>query len=213
MGHIKNSKNLVIVGSIGVASLVFYFWMVKQAFFATFVAWASDYLLLYLLILIFFKAFAIVWPPLPGSLFTLGSVAVIGWKLAFVGQVIGGLLGASIAYFLGRKYGLWLLEKFFDQTIIDKVQNIKIYNHKEFEAIFFLRIFTGPISEAISYGAGLIKIKFKNFLIATICAFVFEIPIFYLAQSILNGKNFWVTGTLVLVFGTAFYKLKGRYFE
>jgi len=213
MEHIKNSRNLIIVGSIGVLSLVAYFWMVRQEFFANFVTWAGDYLLIYLCFLIFFKAIAIVWPPIPGGLLTLGSVAVIGWKLAFLAQVLGGLLGGSIAYFLGRKYGLWLLQKFFDQVVIDKVQKIKIHGHREFEAIFLLRMFTTTISEAISYGAGLIGIKFRNFFFATLCGFVFEVPFFLLAQSILNGKNLWLSGGLVLAGGLLFYKLKGRYFE
>ncbi len=201
------------MAGIGVLSLVAYFWMVHQPFFDRFVEWASHYLLLYLLVLIFFKALALVWPPLPGSLFTLGSVAVIGWKLAFLGQVIGGLLGGSICYFLGRRYGLWILEKFFDQAIIEKVQKFKIFDHREFEAIFMLRIFTGSISEAVSYGSGLIGIKFRNFFLATLCAFVFEVPFFLLAQSILSGKNLWLSGALVLLGGLLFYKLKGRYFE
>lgn len=213
MEHIKNSRNLIIVGGIGVLSILTYFWMVRQSFFGNFVDWVGDYILLYFLFLVFFKALAIVWPPIPGGLLTLGSVAVIGWQYAFLAQVIGGLLGGSIAFFLGRKYGLWILEKLFDQAVIEKVQKFKIFDHREFEAIFMLRIFTGAISEAISYGSGLIGIKYRNFILATLCAFVFEIPFFLLAQSILNGKNLWLSGALVLVGGFLFYKLKGRYFE
>jgi len=211
--HVKRSKHLIIVGAIGVGTLIFYFWMVRQPFFASFIAWAGNYLWLYMAILVLFKALAIVWPPIPGGLLTLGSVAVIGWQYAFLGQVLGGLLGGSIAFFLGRKYGLWLLEKFFDWTVIEKVQKVKIYNHREFEAIFFLRIFTTAVSEAVSYGSGLIKIKFRNFFLATLCGFVFELPLFYLAESILRGQNFWLSGSMVLVAGLLFYKLKGRYFE
>ncbi len=214
MEHIKKSKHLVAVFVIATATLVFYFWLVKQPYFADFILWAQRYLVLYFCILVFFKALAIVWPPLPGGLFTLASVAVVGWKVAFAGQVVGGLLGGSIAYFLGKKYGYWLLEIFFDEVVIDKVKKIKIYNHREFEAIFFLRLFTTTISEAISYGSGLIGIKFRSFFLATMFAFVFEMPLFYLASSILNGgNNFWLSGIIVLIFGGAFYLLKGRYFE
>jgi uncharacterized membrane protein YdjX (TVP38/TMEM64 family) len=213
MEHVKNSRNLLIVGSIGVLSLVAYFWMVRQPFFENFVEWAAHYFLLYFFLLVFFKALAIIWPPIPGGLLTLGSVAVIGWQYAFLGQVLGGLVGGSIAFFLGRKYGLWLLKLFFDQAVIDKIQKIKIYNHREFEAVFFLRIFTTTISEAVSYGSGLLKIKFRNFFFATLCGFIFELPLFYLAESILSGRNFWLSGSLVLVAGLLFYKLKGRYFE
>ncbi|HEY4518073.1 MAG TPA: VTT domain-containing protein, partial [Candidatus Paceibacterota bacterium] len=167
----------------------------------------------YFLVMVFFKALAIVWPPLPGGLFTFGSIVVIGWQYAFLGQVVGGLLGGSVAYFLGRKYGFSMLAMFFDESVIERIKKIKIYKHREFEALFFLRIFTTTISEAISYGSGLIGIGYRNFFFATLCGFVFELPIFYLAQSILQGQNLWLSGALFLVAGLLFYKLKGRYFE
>ena len=213
MEHIKISKHTVLIVLAAVATVIFYFWFVKQPFFGAFVAWSGRWLWLYVIVLVFFKALAIVWPPIPGGLLTLGSVAVIGWKWAFFGQVLGGLLGGSIAYFLGRKYGYWLLSKFFDETIIEKIKNVKIYKHREFEAIFFLRIFTTAISEAISYGSGLVGIHFRTFFVATLCGFVIELPIFYLASTILHGGNWFITGPLVLVAGFLFYKLQGRYFE
>ncbi|HEY4482733.1 MAG TPA: VTT domain-containing protein [Candidatus Paceibacterota bacterium] len=213
MGHIKKNKNLLIIVVACVVTLIFYFWLINQSFFGAFVAWSLDHLLIYFLVMVFFKALAIVWPPLPGGLFTFGSIVVIGWQYAFLGQVVGGLLGGSVAYFLGRKYGFSMLAMFFDDSVIERIKKIKIYKHREFEALFFLRIFTTTISEAISYGSGLIGIGFRNFFFATLCGFVFELPIFYLAQSILQGKNLWLSGALFLVAGLLFYKLKGRYFE
>src|SRR3989344_1180100 len=210
MEHIKKNKHLVLVAVLVVGTLGLYFWLVKQPFFDGFVAWSQHYLWLYFIVLVFFKTLAIVWPPLPGGLFTLGSVAVIGWQYAFLGQVVGGLIGGSIAYFLGRKYGFVMLGIIFDEATLERIKKIKIYKHREFEALFFLRIFTTTISEAISYGSGLIGIGFRNFFFATLCGFVFELPIFYLAQSILQGQNLWLSGALFLVAGLLFYKLQGR---
>ena len=214
MHHIKNSKHFIIIVAIGIATLAFYFWLIHQDFFANFVSWSQHYILLYFTILVFFKALAIVWPPLPGGLFTLGSVAIIGWVWAFAGEVVGGLLGGSIAYFLGRKYGYTLLGKIFDDSTINRVKKIKIYKHREFEALFFLRAFTTTISEAISYGSGLIGVQFRNFFFATLFAFIFELPFFYVASSILHGgSGLFISGPLVLFAALLFYKLKGRYFE
>ncbi|HEY4493560.1 MAG TPA: VTT domain-containing protein [Candidatus Paceibacterota bacterium] len=213
MDHIKNNKHIAVVVGIAILSLLAYFWFIKQTFFQNFVTWSQHYIWVYFIVLVFFKTLAIVWPPLPGGLFTLGSVAVIGWQWAFAGQVVGGLIGGSIAFFLGRKYGFWLLSKLFDDVTIEKIKKVKIYKHREFEAIFFLRIFTTTISEAISYGAGLVGIHFRNFILATLLGFVFELPLFYLASSVLRGENLFVSAAMVLVAGLLFYKLKGRYFE
>ncbi|MEK7535456.1 MAG: hypothetical protein AAB590_00350, partial [Patescibacteria group bacterium] len=147
MEHIKNNKHIVVVVAVAVLSLLAYFWFIKQTFFQNFISWSQHYIWVYFIVLVFFKTLAIVWPPLPGGLFTLGSVAVIGWKWAFAGQVVGGLIGGTIAFFLGRKYGYWLLSKLFDDVTIEKIKKVKIYKHREFEAIFFLRIFTTTISE------------------------------------------------------------------
>src|SRR3989344_6755455 len=125
MDHIKNNKHIAVVVGIAILSLLAYFWFIKQAFFQNFVAWSQHYIWVYLIVLVFFKALAIVWPPLPGGLFTLGSVAVIGWQWAFAGQVVGGLLGGSIAHLLGKKYGYWLLNKLFDEATLERVRKIK----------------------------------------------------------------------------------------
>ncbi len=211
--HIKNSKHLILLFLVAIATVLLYFWAIHQPFWDRFLIWASDHTLAYFVVLVFLKALAIVWPPLPGGFITLGSVAVVGWKVAFLGQVVGGLIGGSIAYLLGKKYGYWLLEQLFDQTTLAKIHSIKIYKHREFEMMIFLRIFTGSISEAISYGAGLVGIHFRNFILGTLIGFAFELPIFYLAQSVLAGKNLFISGSLILVAGFLFYKLKGRYFE
>src|SRR3989338_10950166 len=134
MDHIKNNKHIAVVVGIAILSLLAYFWFIKQTFFQNFVTWSQHYIWVYFIVLVFFKTLAIVWPPLPGGLFTLGSVAVIGWKWAFFGQVIGGLLGAGIAFWLGNKYGYGLLSKIFDEQTLEKIRRVKIYNHREFEA-------------------------------------------------------------------------------
>ncbi len=213
MKNLKKNKHLVLVITMMAATIILYFWLIRQPFFNSFIAWSQDYFWLYFTILVFIKIVAIVWPPLPGGLFTFGSVIVIGWLPAFAAQVLGGMIGASMAYFLGYKYGLKLLSKIFDQQTIEKIQKIKIYKHREFEAIFFLRFFTGTISEAISYCSGLTGVAFRNFFLATLCGFIFEMPLFYLAGSALYGGNFWLFGPIFLLATFIFYKFKGRYFE
>src|SRR3989344_5788520 len=91
MEHIKISKHTVLIVLAAVATVIFYFWFVKQPFFGAFVAWSGRWLWLYVIVLVFFKALAIVWPPIPGGLLTLCSGA--GW---FVGWFDCVLLGAQV---------------------------------------------------------------------------------------------------------------------
>lgn len=194
-------------------SLVGYIWVTRQDFFQDFIGWAQQNLLLYFFVLALIKMIGIVWPPIPGGLFTLGSVPVIGWFNAYLAEVIGGLAGATIAHHLGNKYGYKFLRKLFDDSVIERIKKIKIAKNKEIEAIFILRLFTGSISEAVSYGAGLLNIKYRNFILGTIIGYLFLMPIFYVADSLFDGKKIVMNAAIVLTLGFLFYKLRGRYFE
>ncbi|OGH68740.1 MAG: hypothetical protein A2754_00025 [Candidatus Magasanikbacteria bacterium RIFCSPHIGHO2_01_FULL_47_8] len=219
MNEVKANYKVLALGVIVVASFLGYLWMVRQDFFGGLVLWAQENLLLYFAVLVLIKMIGIVWPPLPGGLLALGSVPVIGWTYAFAADAIGGIIGASVAYFLGKKYGRKILRKFFDETTVERVDKVKIAKNHELEAIFILRLFTGSISEAISYGAGVLKVKYRSFLLGTSVAYIFFIPVFYIMGNILrpDGSFDWrftlLNGSAVLAMGFLFYKLRGRYFE
>lgn len=210
---IKNNKNFVLFISVAVITFTGYVWLLKQPFFQGFIEWAQQNFILYISILVLAKVLSIVWPPLPGTLLTLGSIPVIGWLHAYLADMVGGLAGASLAYYLGRKYGRSFLKKIFDEKTIAKIYRIKIVKNKELEAIFFIRLFTGLVSEAISYGSGLLGIKYRNFFLATVLVYLLFVPLFYLAGDIFRGKNIVPYAIVILGIGTLFYKLRGRYFE
>src|SRR3989337_132416 len=106
-------KNL-IAKRINLISVVLYLWFIKLPIFQHFVLWVQQNLLLYFLFLLFIKILGILWPPLPGGLFTLGSIPAIGWELAYIADLVGSVIGSSGAFFMGRRYGPKLLRKFFD---------------------------------------------------------------------------------------------------
>lgn len=210
---IKNNRNLVLFASVAVITFAGYIWLFKQPFFQGFIEWAQQNFILYISILVLVKVVSIVWPPLPGTIFTLGSIPVLGWFQAYVADMAGGLTGASLAYYLGRKYGHSFLKKIFDEKTIAKIYRIKIVKNKELEAIFFIRLFTGLVSEAISYGSGLTGIKYRNFFLATLLVYLLFMPLFYFAGSIFSGENILPYAIVILAMGALFYKLRGRYFE
>ena len=69
--------NLILLVFVTILSVVLYLWFIKLPIFQHFVLWVQQNLLLYFLFLIFLKILGIVWPPLPGGLFTLGSIPAI----------------------------------------------------------------------------------------------------------------------------------------
>ena len=211
--NIKKHKNLILLALLAAGLLAAYIWFMRQPIFEGFIGWAQQNFLLYFGVLVFIKIIAIVWPPLPGGLLTLASIPVIGWFPAFLAETIGGLAGSSVAYYLGKKYGYAFLRKVLDEKFITRIQRIKIAERREFEAIFFLRLFTGLVSEAVSYGSGVIGVKYRNFFLGTLAAEIVFMPTFYFFNEIIAGRNLVIYVPAVLILAGIFWKVRGRYFE
>ena len=210
------SKSLYLWILIGTwaATILLYFWFIKSPYFEFFNAWTRQNLLLFYATLLTVKVLAIVWPPLPGGLFTLGSIPFIGWINAYLIDVLGSLIGASIAYVLGRKYGYPFLEKIFDKELVDKVRNTKIRPDRELESMFLGRIMGGGnIMELVSYGAGVLRVRYHNFIIASFLANLIFIPIYYLGGNLFSTNSMLIGVAFSAVTLFIFWKLKGRYVE
>lgn len=100
---------------------------------------------------------------LPGTLLTSVGAIMFGTKLGFIYNLIGATIGASIAFFIGRYFG-----RDFAKTLIGG--KLKKYDdsleHKGFETIFYLRLLFFPFTP-LNFGAGLTKVKFKDYFLGT----------------------------------------------
>lgn len=211
---IKNHKHLFALFFFGFGTLVFYLWFINSPYFSGFLAWSQQNLILYYAVLLSIKIIGIVWPPIPGGLLTLGSIPVLGWPLAYSADFFGSMIGSTTAYFLARKYGLDFMKKIFDEDTIEKLKRVRIKPRREIESIFLFRIFGGTIIEVICYGAGLLKVRFRNYLIAiTLSHIALGVPAFYLTRNILAGRGILINLSLFGFAVLLFYKLKHRYFE
>lgn len=211
----KAQKTLILTVTFFVVTIVLYVLFLRSMYFQSFLAWSQQNLVLYCLVLFTLKVSAIVYAPLPGGLLTLGSIPVLGWKLAYIIDFFGSMTGASIAYFLGKKYGLKFMAKIFDQATLDKIQKIKINKKRETEGVFVLRVLTGSsILDALCYAAGLLNIRFRSFLIGSIFShLVVGLPAFYLSSNLFNVKNLLLNLILISIAVAVLYKIKGRYLE
>lgn len=211
----KNNKNLIILIVLISSSILAYSWFIKQPAFQEFMGWAGENFWLYMAILVVLKIVAVIWPPLPGGIFTIGSIPVIGPINAFVADVIGSTIGSIMAYHLGKKYGYQIIDYLFDPEIVAKIKSIKINHDREIEAIFLIRAITFGISEAVSYASGLFNIKMKNFLISTLLSNIIILPYFFLWQNVISFNIRNIIYNLIIMLPTAyiFYRFKGRYFE
>ena len=211
---LKSHKQIILLVGASVITLLFYLWFAHSQYFEGFKTWSQSNIILYVSVLLLIKIIGIIWPPIPGGIFTLASVPILGWKLAFAVDYCGSLIGSSAAFFVARRWGWDFIDKIFDSDTLEKIKKIKIKKNKEIESIFLMRVFGGTIIEAVCYGAGILGVGYKNYFIATALSHPpLGIPLFYLAHSILNGKGAFLSILFLCIAFAIFYKLKHRYFE
>jgi uncharacterized membrane protein YdjX (TVP38/TMEM64 family) len=199
----------------GVVTLVAYWWFKGSVYFDDFTLWASGNVFLLSVSLVVIKIIGIIWPPLPGAVFTLASVPFLGWFLAYLLDLIGSLIGSSIAFWLGKKYGFPFLRKLFGDGLVKRIKKFKVKPRREIESVFLLRTLGGGVLlEMVSYASGLLSISYRNFLIGSILSHILiGIPIYYFVGSLLDGRNILVTVFSGIVIVLLFFKFKDRYLE
>ena len=214
MTLVKNYKYFIIGGIAVVLTIAFYIWLVNSPYFIGFKEWSQQNFAIYFSVLVFLKVVGLVWPPLPGGILTICSIPIIGALGAYLADLTGSIIGSVISYYLAFRYGYPFLEKIFDKSVIARIRNIKIRKNREFEAMLTMRIFGMTVVELVSYGAGLLRVRFRNFIAGVVLShFLVGIPVFYFMNNIFLGRDLIISLILVVVMLAFFYLTRKRYFE
>lgn len=211
---IRSYKNILIFLSVLIATILLYFWFVNSTYFDPVNDWIRENVLLALLILTGIKIIGIIWPPIPGGVLTLGSIEFLGWELAYGADIVGSLIGCTLAYWIGQRYGYPFLYKIFDQSSIDKIQSVKIKKQRELESMIVLNMTGGTIIEVIAYGAGLLKITYWKFFVARVVSHLITgLPLYFFIDRIANGQNALLNFALLAIMFIFLWRFKNRYIE
>ena len=160
------------------------------------------------------RAIAIIIPPIPGIIVDLPGTIYFGWPLGFIYGEIGIMLGATVSFFIAKKFREPLVKKFVSLQKIHTWED-KLSENDKFWTLFSIRLVANPLFfDVISYAAGLTKIRFSRFFIAT---FFSNIPymflIYYFGEISFNmGIYYFISFILALliiwaVFGKFINKL------
>jgi uncharacterized membrane protein YdjX (TVP38/TMEM64 family) len=139
----------------------------------------------------------------PNALLAIASGMVFGVFYGMIYTIIGAVLGAALSFYIARFLGKDIVNKLVrgrGKWFQDGVEK------EGFLIVFILRLIPLVPFDIISYGAGLSKIKFKDFLIATTIGIIPGVFVFInlgdKSQNI-NSLNFVLAsallGALVLV--------------
>jgi len=211
----NKNKNILIFFLFLFATIALYLIFISSRYYEVFMLWAQNNIYLLFFIIVLIKIVGIIWPPIPGGFLSLGAIPFIGWQLAYLSDLVGNIVGSVLTYYIGKKYGYRILEKLFDESLVQRVKKLKLKKEKSFEMIFLYRILgTSILLEVVTYGAGILKMPFWPFLSASVLAhIIYNLPAYYLINAAIYSANPILIIISLLALIVLIYKTKGRYFE
>lgn len=159
---------------------------------------------------------------LPGGI--LAGIGVLNIWLVMLVCSVGGFLGDTSSFFIGKKYGKRITDRLFHEknrhltpALFEKAK--AVFHRSGTRSIFFAR-FLGPISWITPFVAGTIDVRYKEFLTYNIPGVILGIAQFVLvgyflgfSYQLLLGKIQAVILGLVLIAAIAglfIYIYRGR---
>ncbi len=110
--------------------------------------------------------------PLPSEIVLLGTGMIWGWFYGGIMGIIGSMAAALLCYYISRRGGRPLAEKFIGTKAIDIADNF-IGKHG-MKAIIITRFIPFIPFDVISYTSGLVDIDVKKYSIGTLIGSIFR---------------------------------------
>ena len=139
------------------------------------------------MLFIVLRAVPVVIAPLPGVAFDFVGVAAFGWKLGLVLALLGGHLGATIAFFIARYFRESAVKHFVPLQKLHEFEG-KYSERQKFWTLVAVRFITSPFFDYVSYAAGLTKMSYTAFIASTFLGVLpFSFVIYYFGEMIFNN--------------------------
>jgi len=162
------------------------------------------------LLLILWRIIGIIFPIIPAGVISFAAVPIFGWLATYIYTVTGIMIGTSISFFLARKFREPLAGRFVPLKKLHQLEG-ELSERKRFLAIVALRLFTVPVMDFSSYAAGLTRISFPKFFLATLIASIPDIGIFYFGEKLYEtvfGKSVIIAVGALFFMGAGYFIVK-----
>ena len=162
------------------------------------------------LLLILWRIIGIIFPAIPAGVVSFAVVPIFGWLRTYLYTVTGIMIGTSISFFLARKFREPLVERFVPLKKLHKLEG-ELSEKQKFMAIVLIRLFTVPVMDFSSYAAGLTRISFPKFFLATLIASLPDIAIFYFGEQLYKtvfGKSVIIAVGALFFLGAGYFIVK-----
>ncbi len=110
-----------------------------------------------------------IMSPLPDTPIVLAGGFIFGPYVAIPLTIIGQVLGSTVDFYLARKLGRSFVTKKFPKA----TSTLNAYSHKlGWQTVFLMRLTPTLSFDILSYAAGLSTIRYKSYILATLCGMI-----------------------------------------
>lgn len=141
--------------------------------------------------------FQSVLAPLPAFLITFANASLFGWIYGALLSWTSAMAGATLCFFIGRIYGRDVVQKFINQSHLEKVD--KFFEDYGDRAVLIGRLLPFISFDGVSYAAGLTNMSFLSFFWATgIGQFPATLVYSYVGGVLPNQLKIWMFSLLTI---------------
>ncbi|MBR0172327.1 MAG: TVP38/TMEM64 family protein [Lachnospiraceae bacterium] len=149
------------------------------------------------LVSFFLMIFQSIAAPLPAFLITFANANLFGWIRGAVLSWSSAMAGAAICFYIARILGRDVAEKLTSKTGLAQID--VFFEKYGRNAILICRLLPFVSFDIVSYAAGLTKMSFWSFFVATgIGQLPATIVYSYVGGMLTGGARLFVTGLLIL---------------
>lgn len=153
--------------------------------------------------LIGLRVLSVVIPVIPGTIYSVLAGGLFGFLPGLAIVAIADLLACTFNFYIAKRYGRDLVERFVGQPFMEKVDRL---GQQYLERNFFLTtgfLMTG-LFDFVCYAVGLTQMKWRSFLPALLLSIVIaKPPLVALGAGALEGGKTLLGFALVGMFGLA----------
>ncbi|MGL4772216.1 MAG: TVP38/TMEM64 family protein [Clostridium sp.] len=160
-----------------------------------------------LAILVFLLVFSIkpFFLVIPANVVAIVGGVLFGTTFGFALSMLGFFISPTIAFFISRSLGREFVESLLGKRFLKLDDNME---HNGFKILFLLRLPPILPYDPLSYASGLTKIKYKDFIIASVLGVVPETLCYSVMGSNINNPRSaaFVLPIILVVLATIFSK-------
>ncbi len=120
------------------------------------------------LVYVLFFAVSMLIVPIPTGPVPIAAAVAFGGIQAFFYTMLDGVLGASLCFWVARRWGRPALQRFLPAKVMQEVDRLS--SLLGIRILIILRLFPIFGVDIVSYGAGLTQISFKTYLVISVLA-------------------------------------------